>query len=122
MENGVIYGVCLVVFLLQFVLGAGVTLLLRRRLPRAAYFLGYLAPLVIPVALWLLYAAYTRSQPPCPPEYQLSCGETTAYALLLAAGVFVINLVVSALVQLVLWLVVHQRNKSFGTIREKTTA
>jgi hypothetical protein len=36
--------------------------------------------------------------------------------------VFVMNLVVSALVQLVLWLVVHQRNKSFGTIREKTTA
>jgi hypothetical protein len=63
-----------------------------------------------------------RSQPPCPPEYALSCGETTAYALLLAAGVFVINLVVSAMIQLALWLVIRQRSKAMGTIPEKTAA
>lgn len=108
MENAIIYAVCLVGCALQFALGIGVTLLARKRLPRGAYFLGFLIPVLIPIALWFLYIAIARRDP-CPPDV-IGCGEAAAYALFLLLGVFIFNLVVSAVIQFVMWLAAR-RNK-----------
>lgn len=85
----------------QFVAGVGATLLLRPRLPRACYFIGFLVPLLFPVLLWFAYLQYSAAQP-CLPENRLGCGEADAYTFLLLGGVFLFDVGVSAVIQYVM--------------------
>jgi hypothetical protein len=97
-----VYGGCLFACALQFVLGAGVTFLTRSRLPRGAYFLGFIVPVLVPVVLWFLYTQFSSAQP-CPPGV-VSCGEADAYVFLLLGGVLLLNLGASAMLQFILWM------------------
>jgi len=108
-ERTAIYAACFLVCALQFALGIGVTFLTRKRFPRAAYFLGFLVPVLIPIALWFLYSRVVSSQP-CSPENQLSCGEGDAYAFLFLGGVLFFNVGVSAVIQFVMWQIARRKN------------
>ena len=108
MENPLVLVLCLAACAIPFALGIGTTLLVRRWLPRAAYYIGFLVPVIIPVLLWFLYTALNRASPPCPPNV-VSCGEADAYAFILLSGVFLFNLGISAIVQFVLWQILRRK-------------
>lgn len=101
LENVLVLLFCLIVIALPFALGIGVTLLTRKRFPRAAYWFGFLIPVLLPIALWVLYSRVVSAQL-CSPENQLACGEGDAYVFLLLSGVLLFNLGVSALIQFVM--------------------
>lgn len=105
-----VYAACLLACGLQFALGIGVTLALRKRLPRAAYWIGFLVPVLIPILLWGLYVLYSSSQP-CLPQNQLSCGEADAYTFLLLGGVLLFNFGISSLIQFIMWRVELRRQR-----------
>ena len=108
MENSLALVICLVACAIPFALSIGVTLLVRKWLPRAAYFIGFLIPVAIPVVLWFLYTAVNRASPPCPPNV-VSCGEADAYAFILLGGVFLFNFGISAMIQFVLWQILRRK-------------
>lgn len=111
MENTAAAVLCLLACALPFALGIGITLLLRKWLPRAAYLIGFLIPVAIPVILWLMYSALMRATPPCPPGV-VSCGEADAYTFLVLAGLTVFNFFVSAVIQFLVWLILRQQHHS----------
>ncbi len=102
-------GACLLACALQFVVGVGVTLLTRPRLPRAAYFLGFAVPVIIPIGLWFLYTTFSFAQP-CPPG-AVNCGEMDAYVFLLLGGVLLFNLGTSAMIQFILGLLERRKQR-----------
>jgi hypothetical protein len=86
---------------LQFVFGIGVTLLMRRWFPRAAYGFGFVVPLIAPVLLWFVSASHPKL--PCEPENSISCGEVDMYLSFIMSVIFLSAAGMSALIQFVLW-------------------
>lgn len=107
-ENTIIYAACLLGCGLQFVLSGAITWLARKRFRRAAYFIGFLILPLIPIALWFIYVAIAHREP-CPPEGQIGCGEADAYALIILAGLFLLNILGGALLQFILWMIWRKR-------------